>query len=365
MMKKRYLSDLRDLLELYQMSEIEIDDIISDYDEMYDGWLEKGLSDEEVIGKLGKPHSNIKALTSGVKRKPSKAGKSQKVIAVSPFIALTLFFVLGFVWDLWAYSWMAFLLIPVTAIIAEMGKNKDEHVFVAISPFVAVVGYFILGFVWNLWHPGWLIFLIIPVIAIFTERKSVGFLNTIVALSPFAAIVAFIFLVDMGYAATGWMVFLVIPAIAVFNEENKAKAFLWEVLILGGAAGYYLLYMETGNIQLSLVAFIPLVLFSLFQTDGPIFTISKEYRLVVIGALVVYLALGFGFDLWAESWMVFFAIPVMAIIKETKGSERIIALTPFIAVTLFMLIGFIFNGWAYGWLVFLIIPVTAILASDN
>jgi hypothetical protein len=364
-MKQTYLDDLRDLLELYQMSEMEIDDIVSDYEEMYEGWLEKGFSDEEVVEKLGRPHSNIKALTSGVKKKATKTGKSEKIIAVSPFVALTLFFVLGFVWDLWAYSWMAFLLIPVTAIIAEMSKKKDEHVFVALSPFVAVIGYFILGFVYNLWHPGWLIFLIIPVIAIVVERKSVGPLNTLVALSPFAAIVAFIYLVDMGYAATGWMVFLVIPAIAVFNEDNKAKAFLWEVLILGGALGYYLTYMETGNIQLSLIAFIPLALFSLFQTDGPIFHISKEYRLVVISALVIYLVLGFGLGLWTEGWLVFLAIPVTAIMKETKGAERIIALTPFIAVTLFMLIGFLLDGWAYGWLVFLIIPVTAIIASDN
>ena len=47
-MKIDYLNKLKSLLDNYAMSEMEKDDIISDYAEMYDNWLEYGMSEEEV-----------------------------------------------------------------------------------------------------------------------------------------------------------------------------------------------------------------------------------------------------------------------------------------------------------------------------
>ena len=47
-MKTEYLSELRLLLDKYQMSNTEKDDIIDDYSEMYDNWIEYGMGEEEV-----------------------------------------------------------------------------------------------------------------------------------------------------------------------------------------------------------------------------------------------------------------------------------------------------------------------------
>lgn len=39
------------------------------------------------------------------------------IMAFMPFLALGLFFLAGFVWDGWAWSWLFFLLIPVAGVI--------------------------------------------------------------------------------------------------------------------------------------------------------------------------------------------------------------------------------------------------------
>ena len=54
-MKTEYLQALRELLNRYQMEEAEKDDIISDYNDMYENYLDYGMTDEEVEKKLGKP----------------------------------------------------------------------------------------------------------------------------------------------------------------------------------------------------------------------------------------------------------------------------------------------------------------------
>ena len=58
---------------------------------------------------------------------------------------------------------MIFLLVPMIAILT--GKDK-KHLLVALSPFVAVIVFFTLGYFFNLWIVSWLAFLMIPILGI-------------------------------------------------------------------------------------------------------------------------------------------------------------------------------------------------------
>lgn len=378
-MKDQYLKDLRLLLDDYNMSSDEKDDIISDYNEMYDHWVEQGMNNDDVEAKLGQPESIISELVEGYRRndepvtyRSSTSGSSKetgvrnKIIALSPFVAVILFFVLGFVFNGWAYSWISFLLIPVTAIVMSMA-GRESHLLTALSPFIALIAYGVLGFFYDLWHPGWVVFLIIPVIAILTEAKSMKLLELLTALSPFVAVsVYFLYFGPNDLWVPGWLIFLIIPAIGVLNEKSFVKALIWEVLILGGAAIYIYVGEVLGAYDYALLAFVPLALYGLLNSETNFFDMPKQYRIVVIIAIVTYVALGLlsntvGYNLWGYAWLVFLAIPVYAILHEVEGNEKIIAIMPFISVFIFFTLGFFFGWWAYSWLAFLLIPIVAII----
>jgi len=415
-MKNNYLDELKELLNNYQMEEAERLDILSDYEEIYDGWTEKGLADEEVEKKLGNPRSIIKDLTEGCKKIEKPIPGGEKIIALSPFFATITFLILGIGFDLWHPGWLIFTVIPVTAIIMEMGKTRDEHLTTALSPFIASVIFFILGFgfnlwhpawvvfliipvlgVWNsrrdmdvmvllvslspfltgaiylylglylnLWHPGWIVFFLIPILGILTGAKGMSVLNLFVALSPFVATIVFVFLYDNGDAVPGWLVFLMIPILGILNEKNKLRLLIMESLIIMGIAGYLFIgYNYTDMWGYALVSFIPFVLYAIAIGDIEVsfYKGSKEYRIIILICTILFFALGFLFNLWDIAWLLFLVIPVYAISKEVPEKERLVALSPFIALTLFFLLGYIFNIWEYSWLAFFIIPVTAIIKN--
>ena len=366
-MKKNYLNELKLLLDQYNMEDSEKNDIVNDYGDMYDNWIENGMNEDEVESKLGAPNSIIGDLVEGYRKirnveADKRSSRGHKLIALMPFISLLLFFVGGFVFDGWVYSWMAFLLIPVVAIIVEMSQARDKHIFTALSPFAVVVGYLILGFVYNLWHPGWLIFLAIPVIAIVTELKSMGFLPFLTSISPFAAIVAFVVLLETEAFTPAWLVFLIIPIIGVLNEKNKLKVLIWEILIIGGALGHmYLLTLDIAY-GFTLLSFLPIVIYGVIEGDIQITGMQKEYKGLLVFIIIAYIALGlFVPNMWGYAWLLFLIIPVYAIIKETNGNARVISLTPFIALFIFFTLGWFGGWWAFSWIAFLLIPIVAII----
>ncbi len=363
-MKIDYLKELRSYLDLYVIDEEEKLDIISDYTDMYDGWKSQGLNDEETEQKLGKPKAIYRELVVDYKKVPRKSSKTDKYIAISPFVSLIIFFVLGFGFNFWVYSWLAFLLIPITAIILEMSKAKEQHIFTALSPFVATIAYFILGMAYGLWHPGWLVFLLIPIVAILVEVKSIGILNTLVSLSPFAAVIIFFYFGEKELWNPGWLVFLIIPALGVLNEKKIWKILIWEITILGGAVAYYYLNDTLEVWGYSLLAFVPLVVWSLSQSDWQVDgEFNIKYSVITGISLVVYVALGLLLGWWGYAWIVFFAVPIYAINKEAKQA-RVIAISPFVATSLFMTLGYFFGVWEWAWIAFLIIPVTAIIKES-
>lgn len=372
-MKENYLKRLRELLDRYDMSELEKQDIIDDYDEMYDGWVEKGYDEEEVERKLGRPRFLISSLTEGFEKakKEQTSEKGTKIIALSPFISLIAFFIIGFGFGGWAYGWLAFLFIPVIAIIMNMWK--DEQMTTALSPFAAVIAYFIMGFYHNLWHPGWLVFLIIPVLGIWNSRRDMKFFELLTALSPFASLIAIILLGEHGLWNPGWLVFMSIPFFGILNDRKFSRMILSEFLLLVGVFGYfyyYGLYPETWGY--GLLAFAPFVIYQMIIGNISL-TINSEdtprgYKVVVLLTVITYLVVSLGldyfldFNLWGYTWLIWFAIPMYAIIRETKPKERDIALTPFIAVIILMVAGY-FGMWLWGTMALLLIPIVAIIKS--
>ena len=364
-MKTNYLDELRELLNNYKMEQTEKDEIINDYDEMYEGYLGKGLNDEKVVNKLGSPRSIIRDLTEGYKKVEKPVPGGEKIIALSPFIALIAFFILGFGFNLWHPGWIVFAIIPVIAIVVEMGKTRDEQLTTALSPFFATILYLYLGFYHDLWHPGWIIFIIIPMLGIWNSRRTLTKLDLLVSLSPFFAVIAYLVLGLQGYWQEGWVVFLGIPMLGVLNEKNKLKLIAWELLFIIGIAGYlYVGVYYPEQWAYGLFAFVPVVIYAVItgniQVGGPD-PIPNDYRIVIIASTVVFVLLGFVFNIWEAAWLVFLAIPVYAINVEAPKEDRLVATSPFIALTIFFILGFFFGLWAFSWLAFLIIPILAII----
>ncbi len=363
-MKKEYLLGLKELLDRYDMSEQEKQDILADYSDMYDNWEERGMSDDEIVEKLGKPKGIIGSLVEGYRRIPKPSDGKEKIIALSPFVATIIFFIAGFGFNQWLYSWLAFILIPVTAIIVEMSRSKDPHVTTALSPFVTGVAYFIIGMEYQLWHPGWLIFLAIPLIAIFNSRDEMNFRTLLTAISPFVAVIAYVVLGDMGYWHNMWVVFLIIPFLGATLETGFKRVFLLLFLPVAVIAYLYLGDMYNEWLYTALV-FTPLLVFyiingnvQLWDKDAP-----KDYQILVAATVTTYVVVSLITQAWLITWLIFFAIPMYAINQETEQPEKTIAFTPFIATTIFILLGFFFGIWAWAWIAFLIIPVVAIIKS--
>lgn len=364
-MKDNYLLELRSLLDGYKMEENEKNDILADYGDMYDSWIEKGYDEESTIKKLGSPRSIIRDLTEGYKRAEKPLPGSEKLIALSPFIALIAFFILGLGYDLWHPGWMVFFLIPVTAIIVEMGKTRDPHITTALSPFVAVAIFLILGFQFQLWHPGWVVFIIIPILGVWNSRNEMSLFALLVSLSPFAATITYIFLGRYGYWAEGWVVFLIIPMLGMLSNKNKLEVFIWEVLCIGGIIGYlYILMGDTGYETYAWLTFIPVILYSPIAGNWKIFGGNTPLRYKVVSVVAAALFLGFGLlGYWEVSWIAWLIIPVYAIITESKGKEKLVALSPFIALVIFFFVGYVFDAWSISWMAFLLIPIIAIIKN--
>ena len=368
-MKAKYLEELRFLLNRYSMSEIEIDDIVNDYNEMYDNWLNSGMVEEEVEDKLGAPSEIYRELVEGYQtvektQRVKRSRKNDKYIAITPFISLVAFFIIGFAFEGWAYGWLVFLLIPMTAIVLEV--SKGDHKFTALMPFIAGIIYFYFGFVHNIWHPTWLVFMIIPITAILTDRKSIGTFESVIALSPLVILVVFLYLgFENSLWVPAWTLFLIITLLGSFKEKNKLKMLVWNITILGGVAGYLYIGYTYGEWGYALLSYIPLVIFGIIQGEITVqFQTGKDYIFVSVVAATAFFVLGYLTGDWGYWWVVFLAVPVFAILKETKGNERSIAIMPFISLVIFFTLGWFFGLWAYAWLAFLLIPVVAIIKES-
>ena len=96
-------------------------------------------------------------------------------------LATVAFIVLGFTTNAWHVVWLVFLAIPIAAILADMlNKDKDRgDLLIGIVAILAVVVFMLLGFYADLWYIAWVAFLAIPITAIIVgivkaARKELG-----------------------------------------------------------------------------------------------------------------------------------------------------------------------------------------------
>lgn len=367
MNKTEYLAEIRHLLDEYRISREEMEDILNDYGQMWDDAVSQGFTDDEIRNKLGQPEKIVAELGESRSRRDDRRGRG-KIVALMPFLCVAVYMGLGLSpLHLWHPGWMVFLLIPVTGILVGMKRRRDLNILTALSPFLAVAAFLILGFGWSLWHPGWLVFLIIPVVAILVSAKNRSALQTLAALSPFAAILAFFFLGQHGWWNPGWLVFLAIPMIGILNMKETGKMLGFELCFILAIAAYLYAGYEYGRWDYGGLAFALPVVYGILIGDIRVRVMGTKSLPVLLAALLavlVYVASGI---LWPETfawlWLVFFAVPVTAILTRTKRKDTLIALSPFLATAVFFLLGYFADAWAWSWLVFLLIPVTAILTG--
>jgi hypothetical protein len=365
MMKKEYLNHIEEALEERSFEASEIKDILTDYSQMYDDALASGLSEEQVEQKLGDPDSIAKELSFEHRTvHVHRSRKGHKLIALSPFIATIAFFVLGFGFQAWNPGWMVFLIIPVSAIVVDMANKKNRrHMWTPLMPFIAVAAYLLLGFYGDLWHPGWMVFLIIPVAGILESRNR-HCLQTLTALSPFISVVAFFILGEFGYWNPGWLVFLSIPMIGILNGKDFWKAFVFELAFLVAIGLYLYIGYSRGAWNLAAASFLIPVVYGVLSGEIKISFGKRDWILSIalIASIAIYIGFGLWLNTWGWLWVVFFATPVLAILRSAGKKNVVVALSPFIAVTIFFLVGwFVPGAWAVSWLAFFLIPIAGIL----
>lgn len=91
-------------------------------------------------------------------------------ILLSILVATVLFFLIGYFANAWEISWLAFFLIPVTAIL--MHHRRHKNTIVALMPFISTSAFMIMGMYFQLWSIAWLVFLLIPVTAILVNGNK-------------------------------------------------------------------------------------------------------------------------------------------------------------------------------------------------
>lgn len=316
MNKENYIEKLLYYMEERDFDQESIDEIIEDYSMMIDEALESDVEEENLENYLGDPREIIKNIRKTI---VYKRVKNSKFVALSPFIALILFFTLGFGFSYWTYGWLVFLLVPISGILSSRKQGPLKFI-IDIVPILAIVVFLSIGLTSDIWHPTWLVFLLIPAVSILDKKSQFKVLY---------------FLFFLGLIGLYLLSFFFFP----FNLN-------WAILLL---------------------LFIPAFRSSMFT-----FTINgaraksteNSMFLLLVFVTITYLILGSTYGIWHPLWLIFLLIPIGAIFLSNiklKQKQPLVAYMPFIAVILFILAGEIFGGYRWSWLFFLIIPMTAII----
>ena len=92
---------------------------------------------------------------------------------------------------------------------------------------------------------------------------------------------------------------------------------------------------------------------------------NYKRRVVIVTPLIctiLFLLLGYGFDLWHPGWLVYLFVPAMPFML---GLKRIKHIYPIICAVIYLLLGILWGLWHPGWIIFLTIPVVAILFPES
>ncbi|VEU82846.1 HAAS signaling domain-containing protein [Acholeplasma hippikon] len=314
MSKLVYINSIKQYFKEKNVITKQINSIISDYELLYDEALESGYSHDEIIKKLGTPESIYRSLLADLTHEENPR---DKFVALSPFISVIIFFVLGFGFSLWHPGWLVFLSVPLSAILLSRDKEK----YYVSSIFFTIIAYFIISYIYPAFYAyGTVIFVIPASLLLISDDKSWKSFST----------VGVLFLCALAHQLYGhltgnwdytWLIYAVVIIYAIIVgkikfgfEKNKNDIFM----------GVFTLVLITGYLLFSLLV------------DG----------------------------VWGWSWLVLLLIPVVAIYRSEKFKHPV-AYMPFISLWIFFGLGFGFGLWQISWIVFLLIPMVAILTEKK
>lgn len=359
-MKQKYLNDLKNYLEDKHVLKEEIDNLIVEYEELYDQAFESELNHEVIVKKLGSPKFIYYSLKDDIKR----GYKTNKMSAIMVFISIILFFVVGQAFDLWAYSWMFFLLIPIAGILS--GKRKLSKL-PAITVFISIIIFMIMGMSFDLWHPAWLVFLLIPLSGVLINKDDK---IKIVGIMPFITTIIYIIFgyMDPEFYLYAWPVFLLIPFFGTLYIDKKKERYVLASLIMLSIIAYYVLSFSLNDWAWTLLVYIIPIVYAIYKkhikVEIKLFN-DLVLALILIITLVVYLVVSLLTGGWAYTWLILMLIPMIGIYSETKFKYPV-SFMPFISIILFYSFGyFIEGGWTYSWLFFLLIPMSQIMFPNK
>lgn len=363
-MKNKFLNELKEILNDKFVKKEDIKQVLEDYEELFNEANNEGISDKDFIEKIGTPKDIYNSLKNDLNYEITY---SNKIIGVSVFIAIIAFMLTGFLLNIWAYNWMIFLLIPITATITN---NNKKEMIPGLSVFLSIILFYTFGRLFSLWHPLWLIFLSIPITSILVNSKKE---NVLLQVSPFVALIIYITLTyfDSSLYIYLWPIFLITPIIGAFIIKNKFRKYMTVFLIILSIILYYLLSFIFNTFSYTLLVFIIPILYAIIikeiEINVDIKILNNKLLLITIFTVIaLFLLTGLLIpNAWTYNWLLILIIPVAIIYNESKF-ENLVHYTPFISITLFYLFGMLINnGFRLSWLFFFLIPITAILTEKD
>jgi uncharacterized membrane protein len=325
MNKQEFLAELQRKLKEYKYELTVIQDVLEDHQTMIEEAVERGRTEEEYIATLSTPKQIARSLKGVEKRNE----KENKVVKLSPFIAIIAFFLLGFLYSAWHPAWLVFLGIPIAGVLFE-ADDIGEHKLVALSPFIATIAFFLIG-TYNLTIWGytftfldaWLVFFIIPILGLVNDKTLLGRISLIA--------------------------FIVVPMIyftlQVTNPSVYNLSLFLILAVFGPASGVIKIKMD---IELGR------------WRESPLKIIVVAISLIIIAYAYAYL--GFFYDGWHPWWVLFLLLPmVILFISNDRDRQSLVAYSPFVSIIAFILVGHYFNAYQLSWLFILAIPILGVL----
>ncbi len=367
-MKQDYIQQLEASLHRHHIVDTDIQDVLTDYEGLYDDAIDRGLTDEETVDLLGEPDAVVKELLDTLRVRDFNVvrRKNNKLVALAPFIAVIAYMLLGYLGGLWHPGWLVFLFIPIAGILGNVNRREK---FVALSPFIAVITFIFIGIAYGAWHPGWLVFLIVPIAGIFSGTKKK---DRILGLLPFLSLIAFILLGTYNDAwEWSWLFFLTIPLFGALKSGKTLEKFLLVPSLLLAVGFYLYMYLEHDMLQIGLIGFALPIIVALFLGRISISVgwnwsfKGVSHLMIILVCVAAFLVIGLTVaNAWAWAWMILLLIPITSILMQ-KRRIKLTPIMPFIAVITFFSLGYFFSLWHISWLAFLMIPMMGILEGDS
>lgn len=314
-----YFHNLEKYLEEKYVIKSQIEEIVNDYKEFYDEYLNSGLTNEEIFVKLGTPKDIYNSLRGTIIRE-KKATRKSKLVSTSPFIATIIFFLLGYFLTAWHPGWLVFFLVPISGVFASKGSLFKKITGSLI--FIGIVVAFLLPYYQVLeWKYSWLFIIAFLIPSSSLSNKTTKFKNILSTLSLIISIIAYIILVSLNVSIPLALLSFLLP---------------------------FLVGIYTGHVEV----------FTSFNTGRKGIIITTSF-IIFISLFIIF---GLTFHNWAYIWQILLLPFIITIIVNNDKNDRVItSIMPFIATIIFFSVGYFCDAWAISWLAYLLIPIAGVL----